>query len=120
MVAFDGNLYSVPARRVRPRQLVEIRATKSQVALHATLAIAGASTLLATHLRAGRPRSPRRRRDALGWPAHREGTPDHHRRHPPSAASRAASGPGSQSAAGPVEPDRRHSGRGRPPTVVGL
>ncbi|MFE9313487.1 IS21 family transposase, partial [Streptomyces sp. NPDC006706] len=52
LVAFDGNLYSVPARRVRPRQLVEIRATKSQVALHATLAIAGASTLLATHLRA--------------------------------------------------------------------
>lgn len=38
LVAFDGNLYSVPARRVSPRQLVEIRATKSQVMLHATLA----------------------------------------------------------------------------------
>ncbi|WP_435866373.1 Mu transposase domain-containing protein, partial [Streptomyces wuyuanensis] len=31
LVAFGSNLYSVPARRVRPRQLVEIRATKSQV-----------------------------------------------------------------------------------------
>ncbi|WP_455682012.1 IS21 family transposase [Streptomyces uncialis] len=27
LVAFDGNLYSVPARRVRARQLVEVRAT---------------------------------------------------------------------------------------------
>ncbi|WP_442816049.1 MULTISPECIES: Mu transposase domain-containing protein [unclassified Streptomyces] len=52
LVAFDGNLYSVPARRVRPRQLVEVRATKSQVMLHATLADAGGSTLLAAHPRA--------------------------------------------------------------------
>ncbi|MFE1443639.1 hypothetical protein [Streptomyces sp. NPDC058739] len=52
LVAFDGNLYSVPARRVRPRQLVEIRATKSQVMLHATLADAGCNTLLAAHPRA--------------------------------------------------------------------
>ncbi|WP_456302773.1 IS5 family transposase [Streptomyces mirabilis] len=27
LVAFDGNLYSVPARKVRPRQVVEVRAT---------------------------------------------------------------------------------------------
>ena len=52
LVAFDGNLYSVPARRVRPRQLVEIRATKSQVMLHTTLADAQESTLLASHCRA--------------------------------------------------------------------
>ncbi|MGW5063964.1 IS21 family transposase [Streptomyces sp. NPDC004096] len=52
LVAFDGNLYSVPARRVRPRQLVEIRATKSQVMLHSTLTLAGGSTLLAAHPRA--------------------------------------------------------------------
>ncbi|WP_438272562.1 Mu transposase domain-containing protein [Streptomyces uncialis] len=52
LVAFDGNLYSVPARRVRARQLVEIRATKSQVMLHATLADAHGSTLLAAHPRA--------------------------------------------------------------------
>ncbi|MGW2206978.1 Mu transposase domain-containing protein [Streptomyces sp. NPDC001774] len=30
LVAFDANLCSVPARKVRPRQLVEVRATKSQ------------------------------------------------------------------------------------------
>ncbi|WP_443059213.1 Mu transposase domain-containing protein [Streptomyces sp. NBC_00435] len=52
LVAFDGNLYSVPARRVRARQLVEIRATKSQVMPHATLADAHGSTLLAAHPRA--------------------------------------------------------------------
>ncbi|MGW1709017.1 Mu transposase domain-containing protein [Streptomyces sp. NPDC002206] len=38
LVACGGNLYSVPARKVRPRQLVEIRATKSQVMLHSTVA----------------------------------------------------------------------------------
>jgi hypothetical protein len=35
-VAFGGNLYSLPARKVRPRRLVEIRATKSQAMLHST------------------------------------------------------------------------------------
>ncbi|WP_455433302.1 IS21 family transposase [Streptomyces nigra] len=52
LVAFSGNLYSVPARKVRPRQLVEIRATKSQVMLHSTAADASGETLLATHPRA--------------------------------------------------------------------
>ncbi|MFC9618288.1 hypothetical protein [Streptomyces sp. NPDC056938] len=52
LVAFDGNLYSVPARKVRPRQLVEIRATKSQVMLHATDPDASGSTLLSAHARA--------------------------------------------------------------------
>ncbi|WP_443046304.1 Mu transposase domain-containing protein [Streptomyces sp. DSM 40750] len=36
LVAFDGNLHSVPARKVGPRQLVEIRATKSQISVHST------------------------------------------------------------------------------------
>jgi hypothetical protein len=45
-------LYSVPARKVRPRQLVEIRATKSQVMLHSTTADASGETLLAMHPRA--------------------------------------------------------------------
>ncbi|WP_436320681.1 Mu transposase domain-containing protein [Streptomyces sp. WAC01490] len=49
---FTGNLYSVPARRVRPRQLVEIRATKSQIMLHSTMADSSGETLLATHPRA--------------------------------------------------------------------
>ncbi|MFJ2582782.1 IS21 family transposase [Kitasatospora aureofaciens] len=52
LVAFDANLYSVPARRVRPRQLVEIRATKSQVVLHSTVPDSAGSTLLAVHSRA--------------------------------------------------------------------
>ncbi|MFF1504816.1 IS21 family transposase [Streptomyces sp. NPDC058316] len=52
LVAFGGNLYSVPARRVRPRQLVEVRATKSQVMLHSTIADANGETPLATHPRA--------------------------------------------------------------------
>ncbi|MET9760122.1 IS21 family transposase [Streptomyces sp. NPDC006372] len=52
LVAFGGNLYSVPARKVRPRQLVEIRATKSQVMLHATTPDASGETLLAAHPRA--------------------------------------------------------------------
>jgi hypothetical protein len=52
LVAFGGNLYSVPARKVRPRQLVEIQATKSQVMLHSTVADANGETLLAAHLRA--------------------------------------------------------------------
>ncbi|MEV7130637.1 IS21 family transposase [Streptomyces sp. NPDC093260] len=52
LVAFGGNLYSVPARKVRPRQLVEVRSTKSQVMLHSTAPDAGGETLLATHPRA--------------------------------------------------------------------
>lgn len=52
LVAFDGNLYSVPARKVRPRQLVEIRATKSQIRLHLTTPAAGDDSLLAVHARA--------------------------------------------------------------------
>nr|WP_031174300.1 IS21 family transposase [Streptomyces durhamensis] len=52
LVAFDANLYSVPARKVRPRQLVEIRATKSQVSLYSTAPGTGGQTLLAVHPRA--------------------------------------------------------------------
>ncbi|MGW2476920.1 Mu transposase domain-containing protein [Streptomyces sp. NPDC001665] len=49
LVAFDANLYSVPARQVRHRQLIEVRATKSQVSLHAATPEV---TLLAVHPRA--------------------------------------------------------------------
>ncbi|MFE9401515.1 IS21 family transposase [Streptomyces sp. NPDC006530] len=52
LVAFAGNLYSLPTRKVRPRQLIEVRATKSQVMLHATLTDDDGSTLLAAHPRA--------------------------------------------------------------------
>ncbi|MEU0120059.1 IS21 family transposase [Streptomyces bobili] len=51
LVAFDANLYSVPARKIRPRQLVEVRATKSQVMLHSTVPDADGQTLLAVHSR---------------------------------------------------------------------
>ncbi|MFI5987706.1 IS21 family transposase [Streptomyces sp. NPDC051555] len=52
LVAFDANLHSVPARKVRPRQLVEVRATKSQVSLHSTVPGPDGMTLLAIHSRA--------------------------------------------------------------------
>ncbi|MGA5823758.1 hypothetical protein ACPC54_38600 [Kitasatospora sp. NPDC094028] len=37
----------MPARRVHPRQLVEIRATRSQIMLHSTVAGSDGETLLA-------------------------------------------------------------------------
>ncbi|MET8748336.1 hypothetical protein [Streptomyces sp. NPDC004728] len=52
LIAFGGNPYSVPARKVRPRQLVEIRATKSQVMLHSTVPDSSGETLPAMHPRA--------------------------------------------------------------------
>ncbi|WP_030443766.1 IS21 family transposase [Actinoplanes subtropicus] len=52
LVAYAGNLYSVPARRVRHRQLVEIRASAATITIHATVAEAGGDTLLASHPRA--------------------------------------------------------------------
>ncbi|RSM64053.1 IS21 family transposase [Actinoplanes sp. ATCC 53533] len=52
LVAYAGNLYSVPARRVRHRQLVEIRASAATITIHATTPAAGEDTLLASHPRA--------------------------------------------------------------------
>jgi transposase len=52
LVAYAGNLYSVPARRVRHRQLVEIRASAATITIHATIAEVGGDTLLASHPRA--------------------------------------------------------------------
>ncbi|WP_435862646.1 Mu transposase domain-containing protein, partial [Streptomyces spectabilis] len=65
LIAFGGNLYSVPARKVRPRQLIEIRATKPQLMLHSTAPDPHDGLL--RHGRAGRPgrgehRLPLRRR----------------------------------------------------------
>jgi hypothetical protein len=62
LVAFDANLYSVPARRVQPRQLVEVRATKSQIMLHATTPDSRGETLLAAH-----PRAVGRAAGAASW-----------------------------------------------------
>ncbi|KWX00837.1 Integrase catalytic region [Carbonactinospora thermoautotrophica] len=52
LVSFDAHLYSVPARRVRPGQLVELRITRAQVAIHAQDRRDGPATLLAVHDRA--------------------------------------------------------------------
>ncbi|WP_235966484.1 Mu transposase domain-containing protein [Micromonospora rubida] len=49
LVAYDANIYSVPARRVRHRQLVEVRATAVTIAIHATLPDQHGQTLLATY-----------------------------------------------------------------------
>jgi transposase len=74
LVAFDANLYSVPARRVRPRQLVEVRASAATITLHATVPDAEGNTLLATHARAvGRGAR-------IVDPAHWDGLPDGHTR----------------------------------------
>ena len=52
LVAFEANLYSVPAARVFPRQLVEVRASSGTVSLHATVPDGNGVTLLAVHQRA--------------------------------------------------------------------
>ncbi|MFI0930044.1 Mu transposase domain-containing protein [Streptomyces sp. NPDC021012] len=52
LVAFDSHLCSVPARKVRHRQLVEIRASAATVTLHATVSDAEGSTLPAVRSRA--------------------------------------------------------------------
>lgn len=52
LVAFAANLYSVPAEKIRHRQLVEVRASAATVALHTTVPDAAGVTLLAMHPRA--------------------------------------------------------------------
>jgi hypothetical protein len=74
LVAFDANLYSVPARRVRPRQLVEVRASAATITVHSTVPDAEGNTLLATH-----PRAVGRGARIVD-PAHWHGLPDGHTR----------------------------------------
>ncbi|SEU47417.1 IS21 family transposase [Nonomuraea wenchangensis] len=52
LVAFEANLYSVPATKVVPRQLVEVRASSATVSLHTTVPDEQGITLLAVHPRA--------------------------------------------------------------------
>ena len=52
LVAFEANLYSVPAERVFHRQLVEVRASAATITLHATVPDEHGITLLAVHPRA--------------------------------------------------------------------
>ncbi|MGW2207638.1 IS21 family transposase [Streptomyces sp. NPDC001774] len=72
LVAFEASLYSVPARRVRPRQLVEVRAGVDSVSLHLLAADISGSTLLAVHPRA------KIRGSWVVDEAHWDGLPDGH------------------------------------------
>lgn len=74
LVAYDANLYSVPARRVRHRQMVEVRATAATIAIYATIPDRHGETLLATH-----PRAVGRGARVVD-PAHWDGLPDGHTR----------------------------------------
>jgi transposase len=75
LISFDGSLYSVPAARVRPRQVVEVRAGMDTVSIHAQPAdtIDGAS-LLAVHPLATT------HGQWMVHPAHWDGLPDGHTR----------------------------------------
>jgi transposase len=94
LVAFEASLYSVPARRVRARQLVEVRAGVDSVSLHLLAADTTGSTLLAVHPRA------RIRGSWVVDEAHWDGLPDGHTRAittgdapPPAAAVGSGAGP---------------------------
>lgn len=52
LVAFEANLYSVPATKVFHRQLVEVRASAATISLHTTVPDTHGVTLLAVHPRA--------------------------------------------------------------------
>jgi transposase len=113
LVAFDANLYSVPARRIRARQLVEVRATAATVELHSTVPGLDGSTLLAVH-----PRAVGRGVRVVD-PSHWDGLPDGHTRAvttgeiPPQPRPRAVPGGGplqallNRAAAAQVVVDRR-------------
>ncbi|MEQ4306287.1 IS21 family transposase [Plantactinospora sp. B6F1] len=112
LVAYDANLYSVPARRVRHRQLVEVRATAATIAIHATMPDQHGETLLASH-----PRAVGRGARIVD-PGHWDGLPDGHTRaittgDTPPARTRLAPGAGplqallNRAAAAQVTVDRR-------------
>lgn len=120
LVAFGGNLYSVPARKVRPRQLVEIRATKSQVMLHTTVPDASGETLLSSHPRAvGRGVVVKQDEHWDGLPTGKE-PPHHDGRRAATTAERVLRVRSHRAVAGPVEPGRCNPDRGREAAAVGL
>jgi transposase len=75
LVSFEASVYSVPARRVRPGQRVELRVTGDLVSIHVlTVDTDAEGTLLTVHPRAAARGS---------WiidPAHWDGLPDGHTR----------------------------------------
>lgn len=87
LVSFDGSLYSVPARRVRAGQQVELRVTGTEVAICVLTAASAADTLLVIHPRTTAPGS---------WvidPAHWDGLPDGHTRAVTTGADRSPAEP---------------------------
>jgi hypothetical protein len=74
LVAFQANLYSVPATSVFHRQLVEVRASSATVSIHATVPDSDGITLLPVH-----PRATGRGSRIID-PAHWDGLPDGHTR----------------------------------------
>ena len=124
LVAFDANLYSVPAEKIRHRQLVEVRASAATVALHATVPDAAGVTLLAMH-----PRAVGRGARVVD-PAHWQALPDGHTRATTTANGDAPAGrrrhraPGTPATrarradlAAAADPGRA-GGRRHPPAVV--
>jgi transposase len=78
LISFDASLYSVPARRIRPGQRVELRVDADTVAIHA-LAGDPASSHPAGQLLATHPRSTRRGAWIVDR-SHWDGLPDGHSR----------------------------------------
>lgn len=79
LISFAGSLYSVPANRVRARQVVEVRAGVDTIAIHAQPADAtdtdtDTASVLAVHPRATT------RGQWMVHPAHWDGLPDGHTR----------------------------------------
>jgi hypothetical protein len=94
MVSFEASFYSVPARRVRAGQRVELRVSADLVVIHALPTATSVGELLAVH-----PRAAVRGSWAID-PTHWDGLPDGHTRattldplHPPPTPAPAAGEP---------------------------
>jgi transposase len=99
LVAFEANLYSVPAARVFHRQLAGVRASAATVSLHATAPDGHGVTLLAVHPRAAG------RGARIVDPGHWKPLPDGHTRATTtSGESFPGDGPGGKGDRRPGEP----------------
>ena len=93
LISFEASMYSVPARQVRPFQLVQVRAGDGKVAIYALPGDGGG--LLAAHARAAR------RGSFVVDEAHWDGLPDGHTRAVTAGGAGApAPAPGQPGAAG--------------------
>lgn len=111
LVAFEANLYSVPAAAVFHRQLVEIRASAATVAIHATVPDGNGVTLLAVH-----PRAAGRGARVVD-PAHWDPLPDGHTR---ATTTSHEPDPGSPGPGRPDELAAARRRRGQPAGTLGF